>query len=662
MGDITKLRSRHDDLTSECNAIRNKLAQLAERIKGFTPTSELDANRDEDAAEIAQLESDLANVEAETDVANHDRRTYGLMIERLRHQETTYRRDLGQIDFQQTAKQSDAKQLYLMLKDATDVRDAARAELAREDEALSEENAQSNARLQEKQQRLAARREAATEHAARVSEKLRQLETERLEAEKRREQMVVVGSLDSEREQIQRLQRVFESIAEVIGVSEAEGIVEKFKAQEETYALLANLHRESRKKIEVLSRERDEKRKALVQLRYNSQASVEPPPPPMPRSMSGALGGAMGGLANEEEERQRQQREARMKASRAKRMTGVLIQAQHAINQLSSMLRSAKAMVGGERSAIAQKRDVSIGLRIIRPPPLAAPQAVLKAGDLGADATSAIASSASLIELLPPSPAKGKASGRLKTASSGGPGQFSPPKSPEGRSAGELAAAAFGPASGASSRRSTSPSKTQSLVDTELLTTMRELLQLLTALIEKASTSAPLLSSPRPSARKQPSKGLTPPPSQQSAAAEASADEAMSDGQRAASPMAVGAGVDAGDEGGVQPEPNTSAAAEEERADEDEELPGVDKDGIESEVALAPLLMEAGAAAEFRLGERELGVKEEEEEEEMGEEEEEEIGEAEAILDRDALKLESRKIVQKRNSAKGRRSRKSKLV
>ena len=71
--------------------------------------------------------------------------------------------------------------------------------------------------------------------------------------------------------------------------------------------------------------------------------------------------------------------------------------------------------------------------------------------------------------------------------------------------------------------------------------------------------------------------------------------------------------------------------------------------------------MEAGAAAEFRLGERELGVKEEEEEEEMGEEEEE-IGEAEAILDRDALKLESRKIVQKRNSAKGRRSRKSKLV
>ena len=70
MGDITKLRSRHDDLTSECTTIRNKLAQLAERIKGFTPTSELDADRDDDAAEIAQLEADLAEVEAETDVAN----------------------------------------------------------------------------------------------------------------------------------------------------------------------------------------------------------------------------------------------------------------------------------------------------------------------------------------------------------------------------------------------------------------------------------------------------------------------------------------------------------------------------------------------------------------------------------------------------------------
>ena len=40
-----------------------------------------------------------------------------------------------------------------------------------------------------------------------------------------------------------------------MGTSEADLIVEKFKAQEETFALLANLHRQATRSIEMLSKE-----------------------------------------------------------------------------------------------------------------------------------------------------------------------------------------------------------------------------------------------------------------------------------------------------------------------------------------------------------------------------------------------------------------------
>ena len=204
--ETTQLRRRHDDLTAECAAVRQKLALLVERRDGFVPTSHLDANKDEDAAEVAGLEDELAEVEHATDVANHERKTYELMIERIRSEEKTYRKDLETIDVHQTAKQADADQLHLMLKDATDVRDGARAELAREDEALSEELGALSDRLKERHARLAAKRAMSAEHEEKTSNSCRRLEREKAQAVSRREQVVAVGSLENEREEIGRLQ------------------------------------------------------------------------------------------------------------------------------------------------------------------------------------------------------------------------------------------------------------------------------------------------------------------------------------------------------------------------------------------------------------------------------------------------------------------------
>ena len=97
---------------------------------------------------------------------------------------------------------------------------------------------------------------------------------ERQLANDRREQVVSVGSLDGEREQIAKLQGVFDSIAEALGVNQPDAIIEKFNGQEETYALLSSLHRTSRARIEQMTTERDEKRKALDTLRFASRSRM----------------------------------------------------------------------------------------------------------------------------------------------------------------------------------------------------------------------------------------------------------------------------------------------------------------------------------------------------------------------------------------------------
>ena len=213
--EATKLRKRHDEITAECITLRQKLHQMVERTSGFTKSADLSAGANEDAAEVAELEAELADVEAEIDVANHDHSTYGLMIERIRSEEKTYRRDLNEIDFQSSAKQADAKKLYLMLKDATDVRNAAEAELFRQDKTLSLELAAQAEKLRAKREKLQGRQQAAAEHAARTAEKLRALEAERLDALSRNEHLTSVGSLDDERDRIAKLQLIFDSIAEV---------------------------------------------------------------------------------------------------------------------------------------------------------------------------------------------------------------------------------------------------------------------------------------------------------------------------------------------------------------------------------------------------------------------------------------------------------------
>ena len=609
LNETVTLKKRYDDLSAECSALRAKLAQLVERTNGFIPTRELEADKDDDAAEIAGLEKELAEVEAATEIANHENKTYHLMIERIRGEAETYRRDLGEIDTHVGAKQSDAQQLMLMLKDATDVRDAARSELLKEDEALSVELAALAQRLAEKTEKLAARRQQAADHEARTSEKLKSLEREKavaaLREQKTRESSI--GSLDAEREQISKLQSVFDTIAEAIGVSDPDAIVEKFKGQEETFALLSNLHRTSRTRIEQLQKDKEEKSRTLEMIRVAANSATVVPLPPKPGA----------GTADAEEElRLKEQRKARLARTRAKRIAATALEAQSALEQLAIMLTAASETdalsSGASQAAISHALRPGADVKMPSTAPIKASE--LQPGDLEPKL------SASFITLAEAHPAN-SSPGRKKPSTPGG----SPTLAHKTASATSMfdiaAAAAPPPPTGSPTQKS--PLKSPGASAANLLA-------------GGDSRGDSRGSSPPP--KKAPPRRA---PEELSRSFELSIkklEKLIAESPAAAATLVSQAAATA-DDGAV------------------DVADGMGGDALQSEVGLAPLLIAAGGEAPFALGELGEAAKKDEGEDE--ESEDEEGGEPETILDREALKSQAARIVQKRHgkSKGGKRAR-----
>jgi regulator of replication initiation timing len=623
LNETVSLKKRYDDLSAECSALRQKLAQLVERTNGFIPTTELEADKDDDAAEIAALEAELAEVEAATDVANHEHKTYHLMIERIRGEAETYRRDLSQLDMHVSAKHSDSEQLQLMLKDATDVRDAARSELLKEDEALSVELAALAQRLSEKQEKLSARRQQASEHEARTSEKVRGLEREKAVAALREQKIreSSIGSLDSEREQISKLQGVFDTIAESLGVSDPEAIVEKFKGQEETFALLSNLHRTSRAKIEKLHKDREEKRKTLEMIRLTANSANIVPLPPKPGAVSADA---------EEEARLKEQRAVRLARSRAKRIAATELEARSALEQLSIMVSAA-----AETDALSSGASQAAILNSLRPGaqvplPSTAP---LKASELQpGDIEPRL--SASFISLSDAHHVDSRPTGRKSPGGGGGPS----PDRPRQASMFDVASAASGsqtPAKGSPNQQQKgkggTPRSTPGSRGADAAATAA-------ALLGGGSSRG---SSPPP--KKQPPRRA---PDELSKSFEFSVkllERLIADYPSAAALVSA----------------SGAAAADADAAGAVDVADGLPGDALQSEVGLAPLLIAAGGEAPFALGEAELGEAAKKDVESEEDDEEEDGGEVEPILDREALKSQARRIVQKRHGKlKGGRRRK----
>ncbi|KAL1511641.1 hypothetical protein AB1Y20_004933 [Prymnesium parvum] len=324
---LRQLHDRADELSNEIRRSRAQLHALYERQQMFVPSETLAENVDEDAKEVAQLEREVERHEEELWEASLTRKTYELIIKRLRDEGQVFSRDLGIIDHHAKAKEKDATELTLMLKDACDVRDHARTELAKATEKKEERLRQHEAQLHERRRKLKLRHAAAEAHERRCEEMKQMLIDQREEALHRRDTTVDLGSLEAEREQIAQYQAMFEAIKEATGVSHPQEVIEKFNAQESTHALLLSLMRESQQKIDTLKATRAAEGARLMRARFGAEGSAALEVERAPSE-----------LEQQAAERADAETRARHRQTRARKANALLVAAESAVAQLTALL------------------------------------------------------------------------------------------------------------------------------------------------------------------------------------------------------------------------------------------------------------------------------------------------------------------------------------
>ena len=319
--EIMELRLRYDLANNECKQIQLRRAAIRERATGFVNTEDLSADADEDSAAIAQLEAEIELTGVQAYEAWETRKTYEQIIKRLKHEASTYPKELEALDRTAHAKDQDYESMRLMLKDANHVKDLANKELSKVDEGLAQERKERARDLAARRRKMEAKREAAQAHERRVAARRKALYKEKEDV---MERMNWVGSsltplkspsapvkssqselIQSERDMIAQYEAQFAQIKEVAGADGVEEVIEVFSAQEAMHKMLAELSSASQTRIDALQAQRAEAEVALEQARYGGE--------PLPEAEeAGAAAAAVNGV----DERERQHEEALLQGQR----------------------------------------------------------------------------------------------------------------------------------------------------------------------------------------------------------------------------------------------------------------------------------------------------------------------------------------------------------
>ena len=281
--EIMELRLRYDLANNECKQIQLRRAAIRERATGFVNTEDLSADADEDSAAIAQLEAEIELTGVQAYEAWETRKTYEQIIKRLKHEASTYPKELEALDRTAHAKDQDYESMRLMLKDANHVKDLANKELSKVDEGLAQERKERARDLAARRRKMEAKREAAQAHERRVAARRKALYKEKEDV---MERMNWVGSsltplkspssqikssqselIQSERDMIAQYEAQFAQIKEVAGADGVEEVIEVFSAQEAMHKMLAELSSASQTRIDALQAQRAEAEVALEQAR-----------------------------------------------------------------------------------------------------------------------------------------------------------------------------------------------------------------------------------------------------------------------------------------------------------------------------------------------------------------------------------------------------------
>ncbi|KAF7261176.1 Coiled-coil domain-containing protein [Paragonimus skrjabini miyazakii] len=274
---VTIMDYRTCDAMKKYNALRHHTVQKEEKIEALKKSyrelqqaiedgNATTAGTNKEGKRLRELENRLDKAQLKYQEAEHIKRTYTQIKDKLQDEHLTYGHSLDALEKQIKLANDELAELQIMLNDAVLSRDAAQRELKYQEEVVSSERRRRDAELSSMKRTV---RDSITEDA--------QGGSGGVSGENSAERGSAPGGPGISEEQQQKIasfEEAFQSIKEATGLSDLIQIVKRFENQGETLTHLHELKDKAEKQCQALREERDRLQLQFEELKYSGETEL----------------------------------------------------------------------------------------------------------------------------------------------------------------------------------------------------------------------------------------------------------------------------------------------------------------------------------------------------------------------------------------------------
>ncbi|CAH8490902.1 unnamed protein product [Heterobilharzia americana] len=260
--------------------IKSQYREIAQLIEDGNATY---AGTNKEGKMLRDLENRLDKAQLKYHEAEHIRKTYEQIKERLQDEHLTYEHSLDHLEKQIKATQEEVSQLQKMYNDAILARDAAQRELKFQEEHITSERRRREIELANMKRIVEGKKiivDKTEQQPSResISSEVVQSESVRDPSGGTGEKISGLGGIGITEDQqlkIASYEESFKSIKEVTGLSDLDQIVKRFQSQGETLKHLNELKNKAEKQCQELRKQRDKLQQEFEELKYSGETELK---------------------------------------------------------------------------------------------------------------------------------------------------------------------------------------------------------------------------------------------------------------------------------------------------------------------------------------------------------------------------------------------------
>ncbi|KAH8852723.1 Coiled-coil domain-containing protein [Schistosoma japonicum] len=291
---IELLDYRTCDAKKKLNSMKHMIVQKEKKIeeiksqyREITETIEFGnatyAGTNKEGKMLRSLENRLDKARLKYHEAEHIKKTYEQIKEKLQDEHLTYEHNLDLLEKQVKATQSEVSELQQMYNNAIMAKDMAQQELRFQEEHVANERRRremelTNMRKIAEGKKLASDKsdhQQGRESLPSVDAQSESIQGDSVGVVERIQGTGGIGITEEQQMKIAKYEESFQIIKEVTGLSDLDQIVKRFESQGETLRNLNNLRDKAEEQCQELRKQRDALRQEFEELKYSGETELE---------------------------------------------------------------------------------------------------------------------------------------------------------------------------------------------------------------------------------------------------------------------------------------------------------------------------------------------------------------------------------------------------